>query len=61
MRSYRQPEPEEKRPVKRPWDNTGLRHRVEGKPIEGIDILALQSNVVAREPERSRRRRRRSR
>ncbi len=42
--------------MERPWDNSGLRQRVEGKPIEGIDILALQSNVVAREPERARRR-----
>ena len=60
MRSYRRAEPEEPRPVKRSWDNSALRQRVEGKPIEGIDILALQSNVVAREPQRSRRRSRRS-
>ncbi len=46
--------------MERPWDNSALRQRVEGKPIEGIDILALQSNVVAREPERARRRGRRS-
>jgi hypothetical protein len=60
MRSYRQPEPEETRPIERPWDNSSLRQRVEGKPIVGIDILALQSNIVAREPQRSRRRGRRS-
>ena len=61
MRSDRRAEPGERRPVERPWDNAALRQRVEGRPIEGIDILALQSYVVAREPERSRRRGRRSR
>ncbi|HVF08459.1 MAG TPA: hypothetical protein VNC60_07780 [Actinomycetota bacterium] len=60
MRSDRRAEPEEPRPVERPWDNSALRQRVEGKPIEGIDVLALQSNVVARAPARSRRRGRRS-
>ncbi|MEX1263692.1 MAG: hypothetical protein WEE66_07115 [Actinomycetota bacterium] len=61
MRTHRRPEPEEPRAVERPWDNSGLRQRVEGRDIEGVDVLALQSTVVAREPERSRRRRRRSR
>jgi hypothetical protein len=60
MKSFRKREPEEQRPVERPWDNSALRQRVDGKPIEGIDILALQSKVVARKPERYRRRGRRS-
>ena len=61
MRSHRRPEPEEPRAVERSWDNSGLRQRVEGKDIEGVDVLALQSSVVAREPEQHRRRQRRSR
>jgi hypothetical protein len=55
------PEPEELKPRRRPWDNTGLRHRVEGRQIEGVDVLALQSSVVDRAPESSRRWLRRSR
>jgi hypothetical protein len=34
--------------ISRPWDNSGLRHRVEGRAIDGIDIRSLQSSVVAR-------------
>jgi len=52
---------DEIKPRRRPWDNTGLRHRVEGRPIDGVDVVALQSSVVARVPEPSRRRLRRSR
>lgn len=52
---------DEPKPRRRPWDNTGLRHRVEGRPIEGVDVLALQSSVVARAAEPGRRWVRRSR
>jgi hypothetical protein len=51
-------ESDEPRAVPRPWDNSGLRHRVEDREIEGVDVLALQSAVVAREAESGRRRRR---
>jgi hypothetical protein len=57
----RRSEPEQPRAVARPWDNTGLRHRVEGKDIGGVDVLALQSSVVARDAQSPRRRHRRSR
>jgi hypothetical protein len=40
--------PIEESTISRPWDNSGLRHRVEGRAIEGIDIRSLQSSVVAR-------------
>ncbi|MGZ8580065.1 MAG: hypothetical protein ACXWW9_02125 [Actinomycetota bacterium] len=60
MRTRRH-EPDEPRPRRRPWDNTGLRHRVEGRSIAGVDVLELQSSVVARSPDRSRRWLRRSR
>ncbi|HET6713285.1 MAG TPA: hypothetical protein VFI59_06210 [Actinomycetota bacterium] len=46
---------DEARPRRRPWDNTGLRHGMEGRPIEGVDGLALQSSIVARAPEPARR------
>lgn len=46
----------EVRPVHRPWDNTGLRHRVEGREIDGVDVLELQTSVVEREAARPRRR-----
>jgi hypothetical protein len=52
----RRPDPLDERPVRRPWDNTGLRDRVEGRRIDGIDVLALQSSVVRREADRPRRR-----
>jgi hypothetical protein len=47
----------EEQPVSRPWDNSGLRHRVEGRAIDGVDVGSLQSSVVARTGEPSRRRR----
>jgi hypothetical protein len=47
----------EQQPISRPWDNSGLRHRVEGRAIDGLDIRSLQSSVSARaaEPARGRR------
>ncbi|HWC72117.1 MAG TPA: hypothetical protein VG993_13235 [Actinomycetota bacterium] len=60
MRSHR-PEPADVRPIRRPWDNTGLRHRVEGREIEGVDVLELQTSVLSKAEERPRRRLRRSR
>jgi hypothetical protein len=47
----------DEQPISRPWDNTGLRHRVEGRAIDGVDVGSLQSSVVARTGEPSRRRR----
>ena len=47
--------PDELDEVQRPWDNAGLRHRVEGRAIEGIDVLALQSRVLTRGAEARRR------
>lgn len=44
----------------RPWDNSGLRNRVEGRVIDGVDIRSLQSSVVARSSGSSRRRSRRA-
>jgi hypothetical protein len=56
MRNVR-PEPEDPRPVLRPWDNSGLRNRVEGREIGGIDVVELQSSAAARiQPTRRRRR-----
>jgi hypothetical protein len=43
--------------ISRPWDNSGLRHRVEGRAIDGVDIRSLQSSVIARTGEPSRPRR----
>jgi hypothetical protein len=43
--------------ISRPWDNSGLRHRVEGRAIDGVDVRSLQSSVVARSGTSSRRRR----
>jgi hypothetical protein len=47
----------EEKPIRRSWDNSGLRHRVEGREIEGVDVNSLQSSVVARAdaPARARR------
>ena len=42
------------------WENSGLRHRVEGRDLGGIDVVELQLTVVERavqEPGRRRRRR----
>jgi hypothetical protein len=47
---------EQERAVHRPWDNSGLRHRVEGREIDGVDVSALQSAVVERAARRPRRR-----
>ena len=47
----------EEQPISRPWDNSGLRHRVEGRTIDDVDIRSLQSSVVARSGASSRRRR----
>ena len=47
----------DEQPISRPWDNSGLRHRVEGRAIDGVDIRSLQSSVVSRAGEPSRRRR----
>lgn len=47
-------------PIRRPWDNSGLRNRVEGREIEGVDVLELQSSAAARCDRRPRRRLRRS-
>jgi hypothetical protein len=47
----------DEQPIRRPWDNSGLRHRVEGRAIDGVDIRSLQTSVVARAGEPSRRRR----
>jgi hypothetical protein len=55
-RGEREPAIEEQ-PIRRPWDNSGLRHRVEGRAIDGVDIRSLQTSVVARAGESSRRRR----
>jgi hypothetical protein len=55
----RRPEPIEEPVRQRPWDNAGLRNRVEGRAIEGVDVLELQLAVVERsKAERIRRRRR---
>jgi hypothetical protein len=56
MRDRRADQPAETRPIHRPWDNSGLRHRVEGREIDGVDVLALQTSVVEREVLRPRRR-----
>jgi hypothetical protein len=50
----------EEQPISRPWDNSGLRHRVEGRTIDDVDIRSLQSSVVARSSGSSRRRSRRA-
>jgi hypothetical protein len=42
-----------------PWDNVGLRHRVEGKETEQPSVLALQEAARDRTPEPKRRRKRR--
>ena len=47
----------DEQPISRPWDNSGLRHRVEGRAIDGVDIRSLQSSVIARATEPARRRR----
>jgi hypothetical protein len=60
MRTVR-PEPDDIRPIHRPWDNSGLRNRVEGREIEGVDVLELQSRAVARNEHAPRRRLRRAR
>jgi hypothetical protein len=60
MRRQR-PEPDDARPIRRSWDNTGLRNRVEGRAIEGVDVVDLQSSVVTRSEQEPRRRLRRSR
>ncbi len=39
-----------------PWDNVGLRQRVEGRDIEGIDVQALQTAVVSRDTGSTRKR-----
>ena len=53
----RRPEPDatEQPAISRPWDNSGLRNRVEGKAIDGVDIRSLQSSVVSRSSGSSRR------
>jgi hypothetical protein len=43
------------------WDNSGLRHRVEGRALGGVDIADLQVSVVARTADGGRRGRRRRR
>lgn len=55
----RQAETPKPRPVARSWDNSGLRHRVEGKAIDGIDVQGLQSSAAARDANAPRRRLRR--
>jgi len=45
----------EEQAISPPWDNSGLRHRVEGRAIDGVDIRSLQSSVVARSGASSRR------
>ncbi|MDH4111838.1 MAG: hypothetical protein OEV60_04035 [Actinomycetota bacterium] len=58
--SFRASEPEEPRPRQRSWDNSELRHRLEGREVRGVDVLALQSSVVGRADQAPARRRRRS-
>ncbi|MGH2539189.1 MAG: hypothetical protein ACRDGK_01560 [Actinomycetota bacterium] len=41
------------------WDNSGLRHRVEGRAVGGVDIADLQVSVVARTADNRRHGRRR--
>ena len=61
MRSPRaEPDTTEEPTISRPWDNSGLRNRVEGRTIDGVDIRSLQSSVVSRSGESSRRRSRRA-
>lgn len=43
------------------WENSGLRHRVEGRDLAGVDVVQLQLTVVERALEEPRRRRRRRR
>ena len=43
------------------WDNSGLRHRVEGRAIGGVDVADLQVSVVARSADGGRRGSRRRR
>ncbi|MGZ8630957.1 MAG: hypothetical protein ACXWZF_08335 [Actinomycetota bacterium] len=41
------------------WENSGLRNRVEGRDLGGIDVMELQLVVVERTAEAPRKRRRR--
>ena len=41
------------------WENSGLRHRVEGRDLGGIDVVGLQLTVVERAVQEPRRRPRR--
>jgi hypothetical protein len=45
----RRPMPEAPASIHRQWDNSELRHRLEGREIDGIDVLQLQLAIVARE------------
>ena len=61
MQSRRaEPDTNEEPTISRPWDNSGLRNRVEGRAIDGVDIRSLQSSVVSRSSGSSRRRSRRA-